>query len=245
MTVMKRCADLDALVTPFVDGEASPEDQAAVADHLEACPPCKCRAGIERAARQIVREHAASLATAAPPGLRSRCRRGASVQAGWRQGALALAATLLLALGGALAYSTFINPSAAIVAQLALDHLKCFALFDQPDALDPAAVRAELLAQHGWDVPIPGRGETTGLSLIGGRRCVYLDGQLAHLLYKRGTVPVSVFVLPAGKSMPAGRRQLMGYSAVALERGGRTWVVLAHEPPAEVLTIASRFDTGL
>lgn len=241
---MKRCSEIDALVTPFVDGEVPRDQQADVARHLDACPPCQRQAVAERTAREAVRGHAAGLVIPAPPALRSRCLASAGLRRRpWSAGRvpLAMAATLVLAIGGALVYSTFINPTIAAAAQLTLDHLKCFALFDQPAALEPAEVRAALRQRYGWEVAIPDVGQVDGLSLVGGRHCVYLDGSVAHLLYKKGRVPVSVFVLPAGVSLPARDLQVMGHSAVGFVRGGRTWVVLARQAPADVRVIAGYF----
>ncbi|MDO8835828.1 MAG: zf-HC2 domain-containing protein [Vicinamibacterales bacterium] len=240
---MKRCSELDTLVTPFVDGEVSPSDRAAVTEHLGACPPCQRRATAEQSARSVVRTHAGELVAAAPVGLRERCRAASGRSPGrsavrWP---LAMAATLVLAVGGAIVYSTFINPSVAAAAQLTLDHLKCFALFDQPADLEPAEVRAALRERYGWEVAIPDRGQIPGLSLVGGRHCVYLDGSVAHLLYKKGHVPVSVFILPQGESLPQRHLQVMGHAAVAFERGGRTWVVLARQAADDVARIADEF----
>lgn len=240
---MKRCSELDTLVTPFVDGEVGPSDHAAVVEHLEACPPCHRRAGAEQAARGVVRTRASQLMTPAPGRLRDRCRASsgrppARAVARWP---LAMAATLVLAVAGALVYSTFINPSVAAAAQLTLDHLKCFALFDQPAGLEPADVQAALRERYGWEIAIPNRDRVHGLSLVGGRHCVYLDGSVAHLLYKKGHVPVSVFILPAGESLPARHLEVLGHAAVAFERGGRTWVVLARQAPDEVARIAGDF----
>ncbi len=240
---MKRCSELDTLVTPFVDGEVSPADRAVVTEHLGACPPCQRRATAEQAARTVVRTRAGQLVTAAPDGLSERCRMVSGRAAGrsavrWP---LAMAATLVLAVAGALVYSTFINPSVAAAAQLTLDHLKCFALFDQPADLEPAEVRAALRERYGWEVAIPDRGQVHGLSLVGGRHCVYLDGSVAHLLYKKAHVPVSVFILPQGESLPQHHLEVMGHAAVAFERGGRTWVVLARQTPDEVARIAGDF----
>ena len=95
---------------------------------------------------------------------------------------MALAATLVLALAGSAFYGLVINPSKAVAAQLALDHLKCFALFEEPSGLSPAAVQADLKAHYGFDVVLPSGEAADGLTLVGGRRCLYLDGSLVHLL---------------------------------------------------------------
>jgi hypothetical protein len=157
---------------------------------------------------------------------------------------LAMAATIVLAVAGALFYGTVVNPGVAVAAQLTLDHLKCFALFDEPAGLEPVAVRESLKERFGWDVAVPAADAVGGLSLVGGRRCVYLDGSIVHLLYRQGTVAVSVFVLPAGDHLPDGDLEALGHSAVGFGRGGRTWVVLAREAPAEVKKLAAVFEAA-
>jgi len=150
----------------------------------------------------------------------------------------------VLTVAGALFYGTVVNPGVAVAAQLALDHLKCFALFEQPAGLEPAAVRESLKERYGWDVAVPAADAVGGLALVGGRRCVYLDGSVVHLLYKQGQVPVSVFVLPTGQHLPAGDLEAFGHSVAGFERGGRTWVVLAHETPIEVKKLAAVFEAA-
>jgi anti-sigma factor (TIGR02949 family) len=248
---MKDCSQVDALVTPYVDGEVSDGDREAVATHLDACPPCRRQAGREQAARELLREHASALVTEAPAPLRARCRAAAAgsgnrparrLTASLSRWPLAMAATLVLAVAGAVLYGSVVNPSVAVAAQLTADHLKCFALFDSPAALSPAEVRAFLRARYGWEVAIPDR--VDGLSLVGGRHCVYLDGSVAHLLYRMGGEPVSVFVLPPGEALHAHDATVMGYAAVSFERSGRTWVVLAKRAPAEVERIASALTSS-
>lgn len=241
---MKRCSEIDELVTPFVDDEVSPSDRVRVTEHLGACPPCRRHAQAEETARHVVRDRAERLVTAAPGSLRVRCR--ASAHRSWRASRwpLAMAATLVLAIAGAWVYGSVINPSVAVAAQLTLDHLKCFALFDSDAGINPAEVREALRQRYGWEVVLPDRDDVGGMTLVGGRRCVYLEGSVAHLLYKQGATPVSVFVLPGGESLPERNLDVMGHSAVSFERGGRTWVVLARRSPAEVGKMAGYFGAG-
>jgi anti-sigma factor RsiW len=239
---MKRCAEIDALVTPYVDGEVGLGDREEIGRHLEACPPCRRGAAAEHVGRRIVRDHAVGLMAEAPAALRARCRMSAPHRRApmlLRRVPLAMAATLVLAVAGALFYSTVVNPAVAVAAQLTLDHLKCFTLFEEPAGLEPAAVRESLKARYGWDIAIPAADAVAGLSLVGGRRCVYLDGSVVHLLYKHGPTQVSVFVLPAGEQLPAGHLEALGHSAVGFERGGRTWVVLARESPDAMTKLAA------
>lgn len=242
---MRKCSEIDPLVTPYVDGEVTAADGVDVTTHLDACPPCRRHAGSERAVRALVQDRAPTLATPAPARLRASCRTAVSGVATRRaRWPLALAATLVLAVTAAAGYGA-LRPSVAVAAQLTADHLKCFALFDGPAGVSPADVRDALRQRHGWDIAIPDQELAGDLALVGGRHCVYLDGSVAHLLYKRGTLPVSVFVLPPGESLHDSRVDVLGYAAASFERGGRTWVVLAHERPAEVDRLARQLDAAV
>jgi anti-sigma factor (TIGR02949 family) len=69
------CKDLESLVTPYVDGEVTPEQCAAIEAHLSACPECRRCAEAESGARAIVRRCRGSLRAPAPPSLHARCRK--------------------------------------------------------------------------------------------------------------------------------------------------------------------------
>jgi anti-sigma factor RsiW len=248
---MDSCRDIDALMTPVVDNEAAAADRARVEGHLRECASCHRQMHAEREARQLVHERAATLVGHAPLGLRARCaatraqaapaarpRLPLLSRAGWP---MALAATLVLAVAGAAVYSLVVNPSTAVAAQLTLDHLKCFTLFEEPAGLAPAEVQAALKARQGIDIVLPAALEASGLTLVGGRRCLYFEGSVAHLLYRKGATRVSLFVLPPGAKLSQTDMDVLGHSAVAFTRGGRTWVVLARAPHAEMKAIASVF----
>jgi anti-sigma factor RsiW len=245
---MARCSDIDPLTTAYVDGEVPPGDRLRLAGHIDECPACHRNVAAEAAARTVVRAHAETLIDAAPADLRGRCAAAARApSSGWgltrlsqARWPMALAATLLLAVGAAVAYGT-IYPSRAAAAQLTLDHLKCFALFARASALQPADVQAALKARFGFDVALPDADQADGLTLVGGRRCLYLDGEVAHILYRRGQVPVSLFVLPPGARLSHTELDVLGHTAVAFERGGLTWVVLSRGARADVERMAAVF----
>jgi anti-sigma factor RsiW len=248
---MDSCGDIDPLMTRVADEEATAAERGRVDGHVRECAPCQRQIHAEREARQLVRERAGTLVGHAPLGLSARCaaaraqaapasRRPLPLlsRAGWP---MALAATLVLAVAGSAFYGLVVNPSKAVAAQLTLDHLKCFTLFEEPAGLAPAEVQAELKARHGIDLALPTGQEAPGLTLVGGRRCLYLDGSVAHLLYRKGAVQVSLFVLPTGAKLSQTDLEVLGHSAVAFTRGGRTWVALARVPRAEMKAIASAF----
>jgi hypothetical protein len=247
---MEPCRDIDPLVTRVADDEAGAAERERVDDHVRACAPCRRQLLAEREVRALVGERAEMLVGHAPLGLRDRCAARAREarpvrrpipllsRAGWP---MALAATLVLAFAGSAFYSAVVNPSSAVAAQLTLDHLKCFALFETPSGVAPAAVQAELKARLGIDIVLPAGQAADGLTLVGGRRCLYLDGSIAHLLYRKGAVAVSLFVLPTGAKLSQTDLDVLGHSAVAFAKGGRTWVALARAPHAEMKAIASVF----
>jgi hypothetical protein len=52
---------------------------------------------------------------------------------------------------------------------------------------------------------------------------------------------VSLFVLPPGAKLSHTELEVLGHTAVAFTRAGRTWVVLARSPQADVERIATVF----
>ena len=251
---MDACRDIDPLVTRVADDEATVAERGRVEGHVRACAPCHLQLHAERESRQLVRERADLLVGHAPLGLRARCaatRAQAAPPASRRVPLLsraswpmALAATLVLAVAGSTFYGLVVNPSKAVAAQLALDHLKCFTLFEEPAGLQPAEVQAQLKARHGIAVVLPAGQAADGLTLVGGRRCLYLDGSVAHLLYRKGAVQVSLFVLPTGAKLSQTDLDVLGHSAVAFTKSGRTWVALARAPHADVDAIAAIFGAA-
>jgi anti-sigma factor RsiW len=76
------CKDLESLVTPYVDGEVTPAQCAAIEAHLSECPDCRKCAEAESGARAVVRRCRGSLRAPAPPSLHAKCRKLAAEHAG-------------------------------------------------------------------------------------------------------------------------------------------------------------------
>ncbi|MYI74888.1 MAG: transmembrane regulator PrtR, partial [Acidobacteria bacterium] len=60
------CADVDAIMTAYVDAEAAPADAEAVRAHLEGCPDCRARAAAEQDMRARLQVAAPTLGERAP-----------------------------------------------------------------------------------------------------------------------------------------------------------------------------------
>src|SRR2546422_1364454 len=128
---MAKCSSIDPLVTPYVDGELPAADRDVVDQHVRVCPPCRLRVVAERAVRELVRARKTGLAAPrASAALRTRCAvlRGRNTR--WRASLapFALAATLVIIVGGAFLYQATDRSARVMAAELAADHIKCFAL---------------------------------------------------------------------------------------------------------------------
>ncbi|HUR34105.1 MAG TPA: zf-HC2 domain-containing protein [Vicinamibacterales bacterium] len=252
---MSECSQIDPLVTPFVDGALPHEAQETVARHLAVCSACRARVDAERAVRSLVQTCRGELiAPSAPPSLKARCNalksrpapavplrtdaasRSAVPARGWRARLtpFALAATLLLAVGGAFIFQATRSSSRVLAAELTLDHEKCFRL----NALlrtqhSPAAVEASMASGFNWNVQLPSTAEGQDVSLVGSRPCLYGEGKVAHIMYRHHGQPVSLFMLP-GVTRKNELVQVFGHQAKIWSEGNRTFVLVARESPAEM-----------
>ena len=237
---IKDCGELEAHLTPFVDGEEPPATRRSVEAHLAACPPCKQHADDETAGRELVRSHRDELRATAPPSLRMRCAnlpsalraRPTPIYRRWVP--LSLAATLILAVAGVFLFGVN-NPVQALAASLTLDHVKCFTVTDGAPA-DASDASREWEQDHGWPISVPKASPDEQLTLIDVRHCLSSDGRAAHLMYMWRGAPLSLYVLPedAGHAGVANR---MGRDAVIWCANRRTYAVVADGHPRDLTRI--------
>lgn len=265
---MPECSRVDSLVTPFVDGELPPGEQQTVATHISACQPCRAKVAAERAIRSLMQARQAELTPLAPPGLKARC---AALQAHrtstvvpfptekalpappafaartWRArlAPFAMAATLLLVVGGAFLYQATRSSSRVLAAELAMDHEKCFRL----NALlgtrhSPQTVEAAMSSGFDWDVHLPDTSGHAEVSLVGSRPCLYGEGKVAHIMYMHNGKPVSLFMLPR-ETRQNQIVQVFGHSARIWSEGDRTFVLVARESVPELEQMAALVRTSI
>src|SRR5206468_2348458 len=110
---------------------------------------------------------------------------------------VALAASLVLIVGAAFLYQATAKSSRIMAAELAADHVKCYAMNSVLRTRHaPAVVEGAMLAGFGWQAHLPDNPERVGLELVGARPCLYGEGKVAHIMYTHDGRPVSLFMLP-------------------------------------------------
>jgi anti-sigma factor RsiW len=270
---MSDCQRIEPFVTPFVDGDLQEaDDRDAVARHLRVCAPCASRVAAERAVRDLIHRAKPSLdAPRAPDSLRATCAKLAGRDAppgapgapgfsraassssssrgatSWRARlpAIALAATLVLIVGSAFLYQITEKSARIMAAELAADHVKCFAMNRMLGTRQAASlVERSMIARFDWPMHLPDNPAGAGLELVGARPCLYGEGKVAHIMYLHQGHPVSLFMLPnASRSRDLVR--VLGHEAAIWCVGKRTFVLIAREPREEVERMAAFVQAGL
>jgi anti-sigma factor RsiW len=254
---MSSCREIEPLLAAFVDGSATAEERREVEAHARRCPPCQRRVVCEGTAHAAIAAHRGTLRGCAPGDLRARCaayHRGpevpvAAVRAGWLRRPwvpLSLAATLVVALAGILLFG--LNDSVeALTTQLAVDHVKCFQFAGSPSApVEVASLERRWSDTHGWSLAVPPSVPGMRLELRDVRRCLTLDGKVAHVMYQWGGEPLSVFVLPQLVNGARDAQRLvgrLGQEAVVWSQRGRTYVVMTRRPPADLDSVVGYMRT--
>ena len=167
--------------------------------------------------------------------------------AAWRQrmAPLAAAASLVLIVGIAFLYQLTASSNRVLAAELAADHVKCFALNGVLHTHDDAAaVESSMFSRFGWQMHLPDEASKAGLELVGARPCLYGEGKIAHIMYRHNGEPVSLFMLPRTERAQ-DFVQVLGHQAAIWCTGNRTFVLMAKEPKEEVERFATAVRASL
>jgi anti-sigma factor RsiW len=267
---MSDCSSIDPLITPYVDGDIGAADRRVVDAHVRVCAPCHSRVTAEQAVRDLLHARRPALSMAsAPAALRHRCAALGNSRAAdarfsgatsWRArvAPFALAATLVIVVGGAFVYVSTDRSTRLLAAELTADHVKCFGVMNAllGTSADHLTIEHAMLSTFGWQMHVPEAFAGAGLELIGARPCLYAKGKMAHLMYRHNGHPVSVFMIPnmtrpespATPGIPGIKDEVvdvMGHEATVWSAGGRTFVVVAREPQADVAQVVSFVQASL
>jgi len=157
----------------------------------------------------------------------------------------ALAASLVVVVGGAFLYQATEISARVLAAELTADHVKCFALNSALGTRQmPAAVESSMASGFNWQMHLPDEPARAGLELVGSRPCLYAEGKIAHIMYRHQGHPVSLFMLP--RSARAHELvNVLGHEAAIWCVGNRTFVLVAREPRGDVERMASFVQASL
>jgi hypothetical protein len=152
---------------------------------------------------------------------------------------LAAAASLVLIVGGAFLYQATAYSRRIMAAELAADHVKCF-------AMNARSARISLPRPCTAPWPPGSAGTSTcrtaprakASSLVGSRPCLYANGTVAHIMYRHHGQPVSLFMLPR-TARPEQFVNVLGHQCAIWSSGDRTFVLVAREPRSDVERLAA------
>jgi len=157
----------------------------------------------------------------------------------------ALAASIVVLVGGAFVYQVTDSSATVLAAELTADHVKCFTMNTVLGTHQTqTTVEAAMLSGFGWHVRLPQNPSQVGLELVGSRPCLYGEGTIAHVMYRHDGRPVSLFMLP--KSARAEQFvEVLGHEAKIWCAGNRTLVLVAREPRKDVERLAEYVQASL
>ncbi len=162
-----------------------------------------------------------------------------------RLGPLAMAASLVAIVGGAFVYQATHLSTRVLAAELAADHVKCFAMNAALGTHEGAsAVESAMLSSFGWRMHLPADASRAGLELIGARPCLYGEGKIAHIMYRHEGRPLSLFMLPNTERSQA-LVEALGHEAAIWCANNRTYVLVSRESKEEVQRLASFVQASL
>jgi mycothiol system anti-sigma-R factor len=221
------CREFDARLHAFVDGELDAGPMADAEAHVSTCPDCHRRADGERRFRQLFRRQPRETA---PPEFRARMlalarreRTRKKVRVWLGTPALAAAVLLLAFVLMARSLSTG-GHEPELVASLVDKHV-AYAQLEGPaefSSTERPAVAAWFRQRTGLRVPVPDL-SPAGIQLVGARIAEADQHKVAYLLYEKGRVLMSVFMVPdAGRhaSLAGKPMSFRGQEYVAKDRQG-------------------------
>jgi anti-sigma factor RsiW len=157
----------------------------------------------------------------------------------------ALAASLVVGVGGAFVYEATDASARLMAAELTADHVKCFALNGALGTHEgAAAVESSMMSGFDWRMRLPAEPSRAGLELVGSRPCFYGEGKIAHIMYRHEGHPVSLFMLPRS-ARAAQLVEVFGHEAAIWCAGDRTFVLIARESRPDVQRLASFVQASL
>lgn len=203
------CRDVQGLADAYVSNQVLVETAQAIGVHLERCPTCREAVADLRRLRSSTRKAFMQADTLQPRpefiaalGARLRSESGRSTMTAPRRGWLALAAAIILIVGGGFGLLALgISGFSTVVHAAVGDHRFCvvaFNLTERPIPLAQAAQRYDDPADLALErVELPPTMLSGGpIRIVERHSCVYDGRRFAHLIFLYKHQPVSLVVTP-------------------------------------------------
>ncbi len=264
---MATCTSIDPLVTPYVDGELPLADRTLVDEHLRRCPPCQARSpgrrprgtscahaepGLDRRARvraparqvrgaraRDVDEWRRGLGIA--PGQARPSRPGGAARPGAaRLAPFALAASLVLLVGGTFLYQ---GDRAAPRASWRRSWPPITSSVSRSTTCSARTTRrrpskASMLSSFGWHLHVPGSSTAPdSIWSAPADACTATEGRRSSCTATTAR-PVSIFMLPENQAVRC-LVEVLGHQAAIWSAGDRTFVLVTRGSRAEVERMAT------
>ena len=256
---MMTCSEARLVLEPFLDGELSPAEEDHLSAHLAACASCRRELETARALEAKLGE---TFRTEQPPaGLWERIEADFSVipssavlgrPPGWRH--YAAAAALALAIFGAALYVLGVYPTTTLQAEVMQESSEELATFIESRRVvdvasnDPREIRDWMMGKVAFNPPLPP--QVSGLELVGGRLCYFLDRRIASYMYRSDDASlISLYVMQrrgvdrlegellalAGRQAALG--EVKGFTNVIWFDNGLAYVLVSSLPEHRLLSI--------
>ena len=240
------CREFEPWLQAFVDGELDVETMTAAQAHVSSCPECHGQVDGERRFRALLRQQPQEMA---PPELRARLLRLACLTR--RRAAMRLwlgipaAAALVLVVALLMTRGLAPGPAAPTLVDTLVDKHLAYAQIEGPaefTSSEPGAVAAWLRDRVGMRVPVPDYSHA-GIRLVGARISENDEQKIAYLLYEKGHMLMSVFMLPdnaQARTLGGKTVSYRGHDYVTRER--KSLRTVSWRDGQSVFSLISMFD---
>jgi anti-sigma factor RsiW len=242
------CPTCEAMVDAYLDGELTATESTAFESALSVCPECRRRLESARAVGNLLRDLPVE---AAPDLLHARIERelrGIAGQPRERMRWMAMAASLVVAVGIGWAGGTFTGQGSREADALVASYLRVAMAEHAVDVAssDRHTVRPWYAGRIDYAPPVHDL-TTDGFPLLGGRLDVVDGRKVAVLVYRRNQHKLALSLWPAGSSgnAPPSVTQRDGFALAEWRHAGFEWRAVSDISPAEMASFATALDRAM
>jgi anti-sigma factor RsiW len=242
------CPTCEAMVDAYLDGELTATESTAFESALALCPECRRRLESARAVGNLLRDLPVE---AAPDLLHARIERelrGIAGQPRERMRWMAMAASLIVAVGIGWAGGTFTGQGSRESDALVAAYLRVAMAEHTVDVAssDRHTVRPWYAGRIDYAPPVHDL-TTDGFPLLGGRLDMVDGRKVAVLVYRRNQHKLALSLWPAGSSgnAPPSVTQRDGFALAEWRHAGFEWRAVSDISPAEMASFATALDRAM